>query len=240
MTVAMTRDGRTLAAATADGAIRFADVGRGRPRGPPTFAHAGAVVALAFSPDGRWLATSGKDSALYLWNVARQRPVSLYRSLTAPATSLSVSPDGTILAATIVREDGSGELDVFQIPRLKALARVPARAGTQIQFSRDGQRVFFGDDSGIVWTLDTHTWRPRGAPLGVQSGGSGVGQRPNPLSDPRKSDDHHVRARRGGPAPLTGDPARLPRRPPAAQQGHALPGRPADRRGARGGDATRP
>ena len=171
MTVAMTGDGRTMAAGTADGAVRFADVRSGRPRGPPTFAHVGAVVALAFSPDGRWLATSGKDSALYVWNVARQRPVSLYKSLAAPATSLSMSPDGTRLALTIVHYDGSAELDVFQIPHLKALARVRARAGTQIQFSRDGQRVFFGDDSGLVWTLDTRTWRPRGAPLGVQSGG---------------------------------------------------------------------
>jgi eukaryotic-like serine/threonine-protein kinase len=94
----------------------------------------------------------------------------LYKGLTGSATSLSVSPDGTKLGATVVREDGTGELDILSIPRLSVLARVRARAGTQTQFSRDGQQLFYGDDAGLVWTLDTRTWRPRGSPLGGQSG----------------------------------------------------------------------
>jgi class 3 adenylate cyclase/WD40 repeat protein len=169
-TVAITPDGQMMAAGTADGAVRFADVRSGQPPGPPSFAHVGAVLALAFTPDGRWLATSGKEGAIYVWDVARQRPVSLYKGLTGSATSLSVSPDGTKLGATVVREDGTGELDILSIPRLAVLARVRARAGTQTQFSRDGQQLFYGDDAGLVWTLDTRTWKPRGSPLGGQSG----------------------------------------------------------------------
>jgi WD40 repeat protein len=159
-----------MAAGTPDGAVRLADVRSGQPRGPPSFAHVSAVLALAFTPDGRWLATSGTEGAIYVWDVARRQPVSLYKGLTGSATSLSVSPDGTKLGATVVREDGTGELDILSIPRLAVLARVRARAGTQTQFSRDGRQLFYGDDAGLVWTLDTRTWKPRGSPLGSQSG----------------------------------------------------------------------
>jgi WD40 repeat protein/DNA-binding SARP family transcriptional activator len=171
MTIAVTGDGRTIAAGTADGAVRFVDVRGGRSLGPPRLAHVGAVLALAFSPDGRWLATSGKDSAVYVWSVARQTPVRLYTGLTGPATSLSISPEGTKLAATVVRPDGTGELDILSIPRLTVLARGPARRGTQTQFSHDGQRLFYSDDAGLVWMLDARTRRPVGRALGVQSSG---------------------------------------------------------------------
>src|SRR5215207_9615156 len=67
-----------------------------------------------------------------------------------------------------------------------------------------------------------------------------VGQRRNLLCDPRRTHDRVVRTRRGGAASLAGDPARLPRRPPTAQQGNALPGRPADGGGDRGGNAPHP
>ncbi len=169
-TLAITRDGQTMATGTADGAVHFIDVRSGQPRGSPSFAHVGAVLALAFTPDGRWLATSGKEGAIYVWDVARQRPASLYKGLTGPVTSLSVSPDGTKLAATLVREDRTGELVILSIPHLAVLARVPARAGTQTQFSRDGQQLFYADNAGPVWTLDTSTWKPRGAPMGSQAG----------------------------------------------------------------------
>ena len=169
LVLATSRDGRTMAVGTAEGAVQFADVASERPRGPPTFAHVRALTALAFTPDGRWLATSGRDSAIYLWNVARQRPARLYGGSTGPATSLSVSPDGTTLAATILRSDGTGEIVVFRIPRLTVIARVP-RAGTQIQFSRTGRWLLFDDDTGVVRTLDARTLVPRGAPLGVPSG----------------------------------------------------------------------
>jgi len=35
----------------------------------------------------------------------------------------------------------------------------------------DPRRLFYGDDTGQVWTLDTRTWRPLGTPLGPGRGG---------------------------------------------------------------------
>jgi WD40 repeat protein len=128
------------------------------------------VRTLAFSADGRWLATSGDDQAVYLWSVRRQSTMSLYIGPTgrniSPPTSLSVSPDGSKLATTLVHRDGSGELEILSMPRLALLAREPAAApGRQTQFSRDGRLLFYGDNAGRVWMLDTHTWKPRGRPL---------------------------------------------------------------------------
>jgi DNA-binding SARP family transcriptional activator/WD40 repeat protein len=168
--IAITRDGRTLAMGTRDGEVGFADARLGRLLGPPTPVHVGGpVLALAFSDDGRWLASSGKDQALYLWDVRRRTPVKLYVRLTDPATSLSISPDGSKLAATVVHKGGTGELDILSMPRLALLKQVPASPGRQIQFSRDGRVMFYGDDAGRVWTLDTRTWKPRGTPLAGQA-----------------------------------------------------------------------
>jgi hypothetical protein len=55
-----------------------------------------------------------------------------------------------------------------------------------------------------------------------------VGQRRYLLSHGRRSHDCAVSVGFRGPASLAGDDAGLPRRAPTAQQGDALPGRPAD------------
>jgi DNA-binding SARP family transcriptional activator/WD40 repeat protein len=173
MVVAITPDGRTMAATTGQSEVRFIDLRTGRMLGPPRRASAGVVRALAFSRDGRWLATSGDDQAINVWDVRRQRTVGLYVGVTgptvSPATSLSVSPDGSKLAATMVHRDGSGELDIFTMPKLRLLARVAAAPGRQTQFSRDGRALFYGDDAGQVWRLDTRSWKPRGRPLAAQA-----------------------------------------------------------------------
>jgi DNA-binding SARP family transcriptional activator/WD40 repeat protein len=172
MRLAIAPDGRTMAAASADGEVRFVDVASGRPLGPPTAANIGATNALAFSDDGRWLATAaaGPNGSIYLWDVRRQRHSRPYVGLTSAATSISMSPDGTKLAATVVRLDGTGELDILSVPRLRLLAPESEPPGTQIQFSRDGRVLFYGDSAGRVWMLDTRTWKPRGAPLAGHDG----------------------------------------------------------------------
>jgi WD40 repeat protein len=167
MRVAIAPDGRTMAATTGQGDVRFIDPRTGQRLGPPRLAPAGAVQMLAFSLDGRWLATGG-DDGVYVWNVRRQRPVGLYAGITSPLarrTSLSVSPDGSKLAATVVHADGSGELEILSMPRPKLLARVSAVPGTQTQFSHDGRLLFHGDDTGRVQVFDARTWKQRGPAL---------------------------------------------------------------------------
>jgi DNA-binding SARP family transcriptional activator/WD40 repeat protein len=164
--LAISRNGRTLAVGTADGAVRFDDVATGRPLGPRHFALVEPVLAMAMSPDGRWLAASDKGATVYLWNVPAQHAVQLDPHLVGPASGLSISPDGTMLAAAITPRGGGGEVEVSRIPDLTVLARVPALEGTQITFSHDGRWLFYGDTTGRVWTLDTKRLGPAGPPVG--------------------------------------------------------------------------
>ena len=166
MLVAIAPDGRTMAATSGE-KVRFFDVPTGQPLGPPRLAPAAAVRMLAFSRDGRSLATGG-DDGVYVWDVRRQRTVGLYVGVTSPLarrTSLSMSPEGSRLAATVVHADGSGELEILSMPHAKLLARVSAAPGTQTQFSNDGRLLFYGDDAGRVRMFDTRTWKPRGPAL---------------------------------------------------------------------------
>jgi WD40 repeat protein/DNA-binding SARP family transcriptional activator len=165
LVLAIAPDGRTLAVGTRDGEVGFADARSGRLLGPLQRAHIGPVRELAFSGDGRWLASSGTDHALYVWNVQRREPGKPFVELTGRATSLSASPDGTTLAATAVQTSGSGELDILSMPHVALLAHRLTPPGNQIQFSRDGRRLFYGDNDGRVWTLDTRTWQFVGPPL---------------------------------------------------------------------------
>ena len=61
-------DGRLLAVAGEDGAVRLLDAGSGKER-RTLRGHSGRVRSLAFSPDGKVLATGGDDTTIVLWNL---------------------------------------------------------------------------------------------------------------------------------------------------------------------------
>ena len=84
---------------------------------------------------------------------------------------LSLNPHGTLLAATLNSAEnfGGGFEELSPDPGLKVVRRVRAPTGTLARFTPDGRSMIYGDRKGRVWIYDTHTWRPRGAPLFVSS-----------------------------------------------------------------------
>ncbi len=160
--LAIEPDGRTLAAALANGNVAFADLRTRRVLGPSFLAHAGQTFSLALSGDGRWLAASGEDPGVDLWD-ARRRTFENTFTFQGYVVDVSLSPDGTTLVATVNNRRG-GELDVVSVARRTTLERVPVSQGRWGRFSPDGRLFLYGDIAGRAWVFDTRTWR-HGAPL---------------------------------------------------------------------------
>jgi WD40 repeat protein len=117
------------------------------------------------------LATTGDDQTVHLWDVRHRRLVGTDFLLEDKvASDVSLSRDGTKLAATVADLEGHGELDILSVPRLELLTRVRAPAGDWGQYSRDGRTLLYGDLAGRAWLYDTRTWRPRGRAFAGHTG----------------------------------------------------------------------
>ena len=67
-------------------------------REPLALPHSGRVCAVAFQQAHGLLATAGNDGEVALWDVTSREPRVAMIKLTAPASNLAWSPDGTLLA----------------------------------------------------------------------------------------------------------------------------------------------
>jgi WD40 repeat protein len=82
---ALARDGKTVAVVVGDyraNAVELWDTASGK-RVARLDGHAGAVIAVAFSPDGKTLATGSRDTTVLLWDVTRGRVEHLFREVGA-------------------------------------------------------------------------------------------------------------------------------------------------------------
>ncbi len=91
--VAVSPDGKRLAAATADGAAFLWDIATARPAAPP-LQHGPPLHQLAFSADGRRLVTVADDHTARVWDVATGQPVTPLLSQGDAVASASLAPDG--------------------------------------------------------------------------------------------------------------------------------------------------
>ncbi|OAI54256.1 hypothetical protein AYO44_15275 [Planctomycetaceae bacterium SCGC AG-212-F19] len=113
-TMALTTDGRTLAAGTSNGTMHLFDLGNTEPRDrgelvlPRT---RGPVQALAFAPDGQSLAVS-VSGRLLLWDVAALQPQQEWE-LPGVVSHLAFDPDGRHL----VTANSNGTVYVLRLTR---------------------------------------------------------------------------------------------------------------------------
>jgi WD40 repeat protein len=160
---ALAPDGATLAVTTQAGELEFWDARTRRPLGEPQIAHAGSPPEVAFSADGRWLATGGDHAIVRVWDARRRTGVGSV--VLGHAADLSFSPDGTLLAVTIMHANFAGGLEIRSAPDLELIRTVPVPIGTVGRFTRNGRSLVYGARDGRVFTIDTETWRPRGDPV---------------------------------------------------------------------------
>jgi WD40 repeat protein len=164
--IAVSPDGRTLAAAGADGKLRLWNLATQMQLGTPLAVNPNS---LAFSPNSRTLAfVSGKT--IRLWNIRARRQVgSPLTGSTGDVNGIAFSPDGRILASV---DDNAIRLwDIGAHKPLGPPLNFHTHYLSTVAFSPDGDTLAFSDgDDGTVRLLDVRTHRQLGSALPAGAG----------------------------------------------------------------------
>jgi WD40 repeat protein len=144
--VAISPDGKTVAASLPDGSTRLIDVSGQEIR---RLRSAEQVQTLAFSPDSKWLFTG--RTMVQKWDVATGEEIAILRQPARPLRSLSLSADGK----TIAFADHGDNVRLADVAagQTRFHRTIPCRAG--IVFSPDGKRfaAAAGDKAIALWDV---------------------------------------------------------------------------------------
>ncbi|MDL4773911.1 WD40 repeat domain-containing serine/threonine protein kinase [Actinomadura xylanilytica] len=179
--VAITADGRTIAAGGLDSTITLWDVGTGRAL--RTIDKTGWVSALAFSPNGEFVASSASNAgALLVWDAATGRIRVNVRTGQFGLNSVAYSPDGRTIAGV------NPDARLFDAADGRTLATFDlGHSGVNaVAFSPDGKVIAVGTDGfykkspgNTVQLLDGRTLRKRGQLVGHTESVTGVAFSPD-------------------------------------------------------------
>ena len=145
--VVFSPDGRILATAGADHALRLWDIAKGGLLSSP-IRHEQAIRAIAFSPDGRIVATASDDGVMRQWDAMTGSPAGKPCWHGAAVTAVSFSPDGSRMATA------SRGVSVFLWETETGCAiggpaahEAPVLA---VAFHPDGTQLAMAGDDGVV------------------------------------------------------------------------------------------
>jgi RNA polymerase sigma factor (sigma-70 family) len=137
-------DGKALAVAGRDGAIRLWDENKCHPRTWPA-GHQEAVRAFAYTRDGRTLVTGGDDHTIRFWDPASGKELRAFDRGTV-VTGLALSPDGRRLATAgqdgtvAVRDAATGQVLARIEPTDEGLSGA-RRTVAAVAFAADGRTL---------------------------------------------------------------------------------------------------
>jgi WD40 repeat protein len=159
LSLAYTRDGRSLVAGGNDHAIRLWEIATGREQFPG--GECRPVSCVVFSPDGTKLAVGGWDQAVRLWDARTWRRLGRLAKDPAgknvPPTGATVvfSPDGKALAASTGQT-----LRLWDAAGRQRWQR-PWQGRFDLAFSTDGKTLLVSHSNGrMIWKHDAGTGRP--------------------------------------------------------------------------------
>jgi WD40 repeat protein/serine/threonine protein kinase len=154
--VAVSPDGRRLAAANEDGTVGLFDMQTGAEL-PPLRGHTALVFSVAFSPDGRHLGSAAADRTVRLWDLTTGTEVFPPRpghmgSHGSASYGVAFSPDGRRLAAG----DSDGSLVVWDAADGRELLRLHGheRMALCVAYSPEGLLLATGSWAGVLRLWD--------------------------------------------------------------------------------------
>lgn len=155
----LSRDGKTLLAATGDGKIRFIDLETGEIKRTLS-GHTNAVYIANYSPDEKLLASSSRDNTAKIWDVATGKELHTLGGFRCSVKAVAFSPDGRMLAAS--GNDGMLKLwDVKSGRELKSFVHRDTPDSDMstyaFVFSRDGKQIYAGNGDGTISVWDVAT-----------------------------------------------------------------------------------
>jgi WD40 repeat protein len=163
----LTRDGKTLIAATGDAKIRFIDLNTGEVKRIFT-GHTNVVYIANFSPDEKLLASSSRDNTARIWDVATGKQLHALGGFRCSVKAVAFSPDGRIIAAS----GNDGMLKLWDVKTGKGLKSLVHSDSPDIDmstyalvFSRNGKQIYAanGDGTISVWDVasgkEIRNWR---------------------------------------------------------------------------------
>jgi WD40 repeat protein len=149
--VAVSHNGKTLAAGCGDGTVRFWAMPAGTPGAVPR-GHTKPVVALVFTPDDRTIITASADATMRTWDAVAGKPQTTI-ACTAQPSSLVCSTDGKTLAAVVGKSTDIPLWDVATGKPSGALKGNPAPVSC-LAVSPDGRTLASGNDAGDIKVWD--------------------------------------------------------------------------------------
>ena len=150
--LAFSPDGKTLASAGGDDAVRLWEISTGAELHRLTKHHHG-VFGLSFTGDGRTLALGSGDHTVRLWDLATGQESRMLAGHHHGVRALALSPDDRVLAAA-----GTGDMiHLWDLPAHKKLHPLPGHAHgvSCLSFSGDGTRLASagGDQQVRLWDV---------------------------------------------------------------------------------------
>ncbi|HYV39270.1 MAG TPA: WD40 repeat domain-containing protein [Gemmataceae bacterium] len=146
--LAFSPDGKSIAAGSADGAVRIWDAAEGKKKIATLKPNPDGVIALAYKPDGKMLAAVGPSTTsatVLLWDLATGIVIQKIETRQSGLPCIAFGPDGkTLASASIVIPAGGNSIKLWEIPTGNHIATIPdaQKFGVKcIAFAPDGKTL---------------------------------------------------------------------------------------------------